>query len=779
MSARAGSGRLIRPVARVSHASPRVLTIITCAAILGVGVVAAALALSRDRAGEAVEHSHEVMRSAEESLHGLIDAESGQAWVLLTRTPAYLETFRDGERASITGRDRLKALTADNPALRGPVGTLDRLSGAKLAVLHRTIELGLSGADSAATAVVRTGYGKLVMDSVRAEVGAIGRTEQRLLDERRATERRLRGWLLAALGVGMLVTGILASAAGLSSARALRREHELNSRLTDLNKALQDANAELEVANEEMHSANEEVASSNARLEAARSEIETNRGMLQSIIEGTPDAVFLKDRSLRYLVVNEGAARVLGGTPQQVLGKTDPDLFPPEVLAWLVPQDRRIMDTGQTEVVEEQVDVAGKQRWFLTTKSPWRDERGRIVGLIGIARDITERRDMELRLRQVGRLEAVGRLGGGVAHEVNNQMTVVLGYTAFLLQRDDLADSVREDVRSIRHAAERSAKTTSQLLAFSRRQFFRSQVQDVHAVIRQFAPVLQRTLTETQTAELRLHDGTLEVNVDRGQLEEVLLNLTINAVDAMPDGGVLMISTAPVALTAEYVQLRREVSVRPGRYVMLVVSDTGSGMNPETIAHAFEPFFTTKPIGRGTGLGLSSVYGIVKQSDGYIWLYSEPGQGTTVKIYIPEVSQSAPAAPAPTERDVSRVTGRVLVVEDDQVVRHMMVRAMEEVGFTVLEAADGEKALALIREDPGALDLVVTDIAMPGMDGRRLASAVANLRPLLPVLTTSGYTDDEIVRRGMLDASVPFLQKPFAPDELVARARDLVEGTRR
>lgn len=733
-------------VEKLSRVPSPMLTLLTCAGILLVGGLAALMSLSRARAGAAVAHTEQVLHTVDQLLSGLVNAETGQRGFLLTGDAQYLETFQSGLRTTAAARRRLRTLLAGDTAQAAALVELESYAAAKGNELERTISLKQDGFDSAAVALVQSNEGKRIMDSAQGMAARIERRERQILSERESLENRRHQGLLAVLVLGTLGAALLAWVGGMLTSRALRREHQLN-----------------------------------AELSRRTEEVAENRRMLQSILEGTTDSIFLKDRSLRYIVANGPTGRVLGPgrSAAEMIGKTDQELFPPEVVQWLVPQDQRLMAEGRTEVVEEQLEMDGHTRWFLTTKSPWRNDRGEVIGLIGVSRDITERRELEHRLRQVGRLEAVGRLGGGVAHEVNNQMTVVLGSTDFLLRNTDLPEPVRQDLESIQRAAERSAAITSQLLAFSRRQIFQPKVLDVNGLIREFEPVLQRMLAESHAIELRLDEVPLRVRADRAQLEQVLLNLTINAVDAMPQGGLLTVATTWIELTERYSQLRPEIAVRPGRYVSLIVSDTGIGMDRETLAHALEPFFTTKPFGKGTGLGLSSVYGIVKQSGGYIWLYSEPGEGTTVKIYLPFVGameDAEPNAASPAEPVAQqRSNGRVLVVEDDPTVRRMMHRALSDAGFAVVDAPDGRVALEMVQADSG-LTLVVTDAAMPQLGGRELKRELAAIRPTLPVLTVSGYTDDDILRRGLVEAGYPFLQKPFSPERLVAKVRELMDG---
>ncbi len=388
--------------------------------------------------------------------------------------------------------------------------------------------------------------------------------------------------------------------------------------------------------------------------------------------------------------------------------------------------------------------------------------------------DLTERQRAQERIRHAERIEVVGQLAGGMAHEANNQMSVVLGATEFILRRPDVPPPVRQDAEYIRQAAERTASITRQLLAFSRRQVLQPKAVNLNTVVEKLEPLLRRTLTEQQALVLRLAPGLASVRADLVQIDQVLLNLAINARDAMQGGGTLTVETRNVALTDRYVADRPGVNIPPGPYVGLVVSDTGHGIDKETIKHLFEPFFTTKDIGQGSGLGLAMVYGIVKQSGGYIWPYSEPGQGTTFKIYLPAVSEAAhtPATPTPAEAE-PRESATVLIVEDDPLVRTMARRSLAEAGFGVLEAANGREALALIKEH-GSVEAVLTDVAMPEIGGQELAQRLSELHPDLPVIFMSGYTDDDLTRRGLLEAGIPFLEKPFSPAALTRMMRSVL-----
>jgi two-component system cell cycle sensor histidine kinase/response regulator CckA len=461
-----------------------------------------------------------------------------------------------------------------------------------------------------------------------------------------------------------------------------------------------------------------------------------------------------------------------------------PALSYQEWLQFVHPDDR-------DRVIEDlDAALAGERPYDTEYRVVWRDgsvhwisSRGRMVPvepgrsrrMIGINFDVTRRREAELQLRQLDRLETVSRLAGGVAHEANNQMTVVSGAAAFILRRDDIPEVVREDAEHIRQAAERTAAITQQLLAFSRRQMLQPRVVDLDAVIRGFETILRRTVGEDIRLRLDLAPSLGRVRIDEGQLQQVLLNLTLNARDAMPTGGTLTFETREVDLEGPLAD-RYGVRIRPGRYVELCVRDTGVGMDERTLGHMFEPFFTTKGVGRGTGLGLSTVYGIVKQSSGYVFVESALGEGTTIRIFLP-LADDQPSTGSRARGSSAVGSGEtILVVDDEPVVRAMMTRSLREAGYTVLEADGAPTALALAREHAGSIHAVVTDLAMPGMRGRELARTLAASMPSVRVLFVSGFAGDEVERLGLLEAGRPFLSKPFAPELLVERVRELLVG---
>jgi PAS domain S-box-containing protein len=479
------------------------------------------------------------------------------------------------------------------------------------------------------------------------------------------------------------------------------------------------------------------------------------------------------------LVWDQTLRQLFGLSPEQKVSSYE------EFLALIHPEDRTFVAESVRRVLQEGGDLdyefrvilpGGRVRWIADQGEVRRDEQGKPIYMGGVCTDVTERRMTEERLRQAHRMESVGRLAGGVAHETNNQMSVVLGAAEFILQRRDIPEAVRADVEFVQKAAERTAAITSQLLAFSRRQILRPEVLDLNQFLIGWEPVLRRLMGEDYTVQLRLPKDQSFVRADPGQLEQVLLNLALNARDAMPRGGVLIVETFHTRLTSDYAGRKPDTLVRPGAYAVLAVSDTGHGMDRETLSHVFEPFFTTKELGKGTGLGLSTVYGIVKQSEGYVWAYSEPGHGTTFKIYLPlrggEVGkEQKESIPQPSGRGEC-----ILLVEDEALVRHMMKRSLEAAGYRVVEAARAAQALDHFVQTTEPISLVLTDVVMPGGSGMELANRIAELKPGTPVLFTSGYTEGDIQRKGLLTPAAAFIQKPVTPDALIRAVHQLLDS---
>jgi PAS domain S-box-containing protein len=438
---------------------------------------------------------------------------------------------------------------------------------------------------------------------------------------------------------------------------------------------------------------------------------------------------------------------------------------------------RALSGSGRLECEYRIVLPTGKVRWMAELGRVVRDgPAGTPLYVTGFSMDVTDRKTMEERLRQAQRMDSVGQLAGGIAHEANNMMSVVLGCADYVLQRADLPDPVRQDVDQIWRAAKRTAGITQQLLAFSRRQMLQPQVLDLNATVTSLESILTRALGESRAVRMHLSPTLGLIRADPGQLEQVLLNLTLNARDAMGDGGRLTIETMNVVLDEAYAATKPVEALEPGEYAALVVTDTGHGMDQATLSRVFEPFFTTKVVGQGTGLGLSTVYGIVKQSGGFVWAYSEPGLGTTFKLYFPIVSSVALTPSESQPAPAGRVEEVVVIAEDEPMVRDIMARTLRECGYTVLEAADGRQALTMLETETRPISLIVADVVMPDMGGQEMATRLVERLPGVPVLFTSGYTGLDVVSRGLLEPGREFLQKPLAPETLARKVREMVDA---
>jgi PAS domain S-box-containing protein len=498
---------------------------------------------------------------------------------------------------------------------------------------------------------------------------------------------------------------------------------------------------------------------------------------LASIVESSEDAIISKTLDGIVTSWNRAAERTFGYTADEVIGKP---------IGFLIPQDRLEEESQIIERVKQGEHVThfetvrrrkdGKEINIALTVSPIEDGAGMIIGFSKIVRDITEQKGLEAQLRQSQKMEGVGQLAGGIAHDFNNLLTVINSYSAMVLGELDFSNHlVRNWIEQIREAGHRAALLTRQLLMFSRQQVLEPKVLDLNEVVSNIAKLLRRLIGEDITQVLCLHPALGQVKIDPGQMEQIIMNLAVNARDAMSGGGQLTIETENVELDNVYA--RKHALVQPGPYVMLAVSDTGCGMDADTQARIFEPFFTTKEPGKGTGLGLATVYGIVKQSGGNIWVYSELGKGTTLKIYLPRVDRTSELPePGAAPDEVLRGSETVLLAEDDEMVRALAQAILERYGYTVLAARNVHDALRLAQEGPVQIHLLLTDTIMPVMNGPELAKRFRSIRPETKVLFMSGYTDKVIVNTAALEPGTAFLQKPFTPQTLTHKVREVLNA---
>ena len=707
-------------------------------------------------------HTYRVIVAAKDLLADLEGAETGQRGYLLSGDAAYLQPFGSGASRAPVALERLSGLTRDNPSQVARIADLRLAVAAHLKGLARGVASEQVGDRDRAIVLVRSGEGKRSMDGLRRRVGAVLAEEDRLLAGRSARARdeaRASRWSVYALAASGLLLLILATV-------AIRR-------------AMMDA--------------------ARARLGAAERQA---RDFLLAVVDGASDPIFAKDRQGRFLLANAETARVLGADRDAMIGKRDADLLKPETARVVEETDRRIMESGRAEVIEEEIQTGGEVRIYQASKAPWvRD--GEVLGLIGVSRDITDRKaaeaalkslndeletrvdartreieKAETQIRQMQKMESIGQLTGGIAHDFNNMLAIVIGSLDIARRRmNDDPKKALTFIDNARDGATRAASLTSRLLAFSRQQPLAPELLDANKLVANMSELLRRTIGEGVKIETVLAGGLWRTMADPGEVENALVNLCVNARDAMLDGGRLTIETANTHLDDAYAASQGDVAV--GQYVMICVSDTGSGMPPEVIDRAFDPFYTTKAIGKGTGLGLSQVYGFIKQSGGHVRIYSEIGHGTTVKIYLPRwFGPEVVRTPAPY-RDGAFLRGDpgeiVLVVEDEAGVRNISVDALRELGYTVIHADGAAEALRMIEEHP-KIDMLFTDIIMPEMNGRQLADRAVARKPDLKVLYTTGYTRNAVVHNGVLDPGVAFLPKPFTIDQLAVKVRQVLDA---
>jgi PAS domain S-box-containing protein len=499
-------------------------------------------------------------------------------------------------------------------------------------------------------------------------------------------------------------------------------------------------------------------------------------GRYRGLLEAAPDAMVVVDQSGEIVLLNVQAEKYFGYRRDELLGQKVKNIIPEGFAERLIADGTRSAAQALAQQIGMGIELYGRRKDgsdfpIEIMLSPLETAEGILV--TAAIRDITERKHLEGMLRQAQKMEAVGQLAGGVAHDFNNLLGVILGYAELFLDQQGLSDSQRKDIGEIQKAGNRAALLTRQLLAFSRKQVLQPTVLDLNTVVAGAEKLLRRLIGENIELRVVLNPALGRVKADSGQLEQIIMNLVVNSRDAMPEGGKLTIETSNVEIDEQYAA--QHASAGTGSHVVLTVTDSGCGMDAKTKAHIFEPFFTTKEFGKGTGLGLATVYGIVKQSGGWVWVYTEPSLGTTFKIYLPCVdSTSEIGIPVTKVEKVAGGSQTILIVEDDVALLQVTHRSLKEVGYAILAAQSPAEAIHISESHLGPIHLMVTDVIMPGMSGDKLAAYLSVLRPEMKVLYVSGYTDDSIVHHGVLEPGLAFLQKPFSPRTLARKVSEVL-----
>jgi PAS domain S-box-containing protein len=715
--------------------------------LLAILVVAGILALRQTRVQADVHDSLDVINSLNHIQSELLDAETGQRGYILTGDPSYLEPYNRAAPNLLGDIRHLQEATKAGARDAVALATLRQVAEQKLAELRETIELKQKGETDAALDRVRVGAGKELMDRARALMGGLFLAETRRLVENQGYAAEMDKLLQFGIVGAVLVLIVLA----IFGLRAIRNQFR-------------------------------ELVRTHSLAQAANQRF-------QLLVQGVTDyAIFLLDPQGNITNWNSGAVRIKGYAEDEIVGRHFSQFYTAEDRAKEVP-DRALATAGREGRYEAEgwrVRKDGSRFWASVIIDRILDAKGDLVGFAKITRDITEQREGQQRLEaardqlyQSQKMDAIGQLTGGVAHDFNNLLTIIIGNLDGAKRALEAKEAGAQErlLRAVDQAlvgAHRAARLTAHLLAFSRRQPLEPKVLDVNKLLRHLSTFLKPSLGEQVQLEVVGAGGVWRVEADETQLETAILNLALNARDAMPEGGKLTIEASNTFLDEIYCS--RNAEVQPGQYVEISVTDNGVGMSGDVAGHAFEPFFTTKETGQGTGLGLSQVYGFVKQIGGHVKIYSESGHGTTVKIYLPRVvgASVVEASDAQNAKMPAAHGGEaILVVEDDDDVRGFIAETLRELNYIVFRATDAPSALRIL--DSERVDLMLTDVVLPGLNGRDLADAATKKRPGLKVLFMTGYSRNAIVHNGRLDQGVNMVQKPFSQAALAAKIRSLLD----
>jgi PAS domain S-box-containing protein len=735
---------------------PTFVILLPAVIILVVSVVVLELRRRADAADVAMRQALALDHRFEETLSAIADIEAGQRGYIITGEEEFLEQY-------YAGMERWRGLDAElekaEPSLRvGTLLPLKQLIIEKLALVAKLVELQRAGERAEAERLLTSMEGLQLTAAIRRVVAAEREHQRGAMAGRAAVAARQKRMLAGTLMVGTVLALFAAVAGALILLRHLRALEDNSEALRRANQALQVQAVSLEEHAEARERRGQE-------LSTMAETLLRREARFRTLIENSADIIAIRADDGTLTFASPSIEAVLGWSAAEAVGSTCLDaIHPDDAAAARVALARATSARGL--VVQWEMRVAHRdQSWRVLQVQAQCVDDETVGGVIINARNITERRQLEEQLRQSQKMDAIGRLAGGIAHDFNNLLTAIQGSVHFALSELPENHPARDDVAGIAAAAERATALTRQLLSFSRFRPTRFEAVDLDALLHDIERMLRRLLGDNVELRTKAVADLWPVLADPGQLDQVLINLAVNARDAMPEGGTLAITARNEVIDAAYSEAH--VDVQPGEYVVLTVSDSGVGMDAATRARMFEPFFTTKPVGQGTGLGLSTVYGIVKQSRGHIWVYSEPGVGTTFKIHLPRAVGVATEIASPATLPISYRSGTILLTEDDPAVRALARRSLERTGYVVLEAERPDAALTLLEQHAGQVDLLLTDMIMPAMNGGEFVERARRITPDLPAIFMSGYTEDVVITRGMLNETDTFLEKPFSPDSLV------------